>query len=75
MNTSGPLKYTVTERGDGSGSGSRILSLMFAAPVDQEDDSEVDGANAQIRRDLNLPTDTDQIDWRDDQECWIHPVR
>lgn len=55
MNTSGPLRYTVTKREDGS----RILSLMFTVPVDQEDDSEVDGANAQIRRDLNLPTDTD----------------
>lgn len=44
------------------------IELVFDSPVDQE--TEVDAVNLQLIATYKCPLDN--IDWRDDQTCWIH---
>ena len=52
--------YTIHDRDD-------RMELMFDVEVEQEE--EVDTVSEQICKDLNVTID--QIDWRDEQECWV----
>lgn len=44
------------------------IELVFDSPVDQE--TEVDAVNLQLIE--TYKCQPEQIDWRDDQTCWIH---
>jgi hypothetical protein len=47
---------------------SGYIELLFDLPVDQE--TEVDKVNDELIRVYKCRPD--QIDWRDDQTCWIY---
>lgn len=56
------LKYTITERDD-------YIELFFTESIDLDDDQLLDQLDEELCTEFKC--DVEDIDWRDDQTCWI----